>query len=261
MLSTVNETEFLKRQEELYNVGTREYKPKNAKLYSPLKLESQLSSASLFSNNGFLSTSLTPKKDFLYLYSESFLDLIDDSYESFKNFSITTNNQDKLLNSSFSYAVHPHSYTRVIDPFRADYEEVLWGFDQEYSNDLNNNVLDYSKSRVSNSMKLRSTARNAIVSYNAMQKVFKSRLDEGRSHSRLSDFSNSYTSHNFITSPKAKYESILSKNKNSFFDTNLYNQSLNKNLSLLSSIYNSLNSVLLDIPFLISEKSDPSRYL
>lgn len=122
-------------------------------------------------------------------------------------------------------------------------------------------MYDYNKSRVSNSMKLRSTARNAIVSYNAMQKVFKSRLDEGRSHSRLSDFSNSYTPHNFITSPKAKYESILSKNKNSFFDTNLYNQSLNKNLSLLSSIYNSLNSVLLDIPFLISEKSDPSRYL
>lgn len=261
MLSAVNETEFLKRQEELYNASTREHKPKNSKLYSPLKSESQLSSVSLFSNNGFLSTPLISKKDFLYLYSESFLDLIDDSYESFKNFLVTTNKQDKLFSSNFSYSIHPHSYTRVIDPFRADYEETLWGFDQEHLNDLNDNVFDYNKSRVSNSMKLRSTARNAIVSYNAMQKVFKSRLDEGRSHSRLSDFSNSYTPHNFITSPKAKYESILSKNKNSFFDTNLYNQSLNKNLSLLSSIYNSLNSVLLDIPFLISEKSDPSRYL
>jgi hypothetical protein len=110
-------------------------------------------------------------------------------------------------------------------------------------------------------MKLRSTSRNSIVSYNAMQKVFKSRLDEGRSHSRLQDFANSYTSHNFITAPKTKYESILSKNKNTFFDVNFYNQSLNSNLNLFSSIYNSLNSSLLDIPFLISEKSDPSRYL
>jgi hypothetical protein len=29
----------------------------------------------------------------------------------------------------------------------------------------------------------------------------------------------------------------------------------------MSSVHNSLNSILLDIPFLISEKSDPSRYL
>jgi molecular chaperone GrpE len=55
-----------------------------------------------------------------------------------------------------------------------------------------------------------------------MQKVFKSRLDEGRSHARLADFSNSFTQHNFITAPKASYEGILSKNKNSFFDTKLY---------------------------------------
>lgn len=110
-------------------------------------------------------------------------------------------------------------------------------------------------------MRLRSTARNAIVSYNAMQKVFKSRLDEGRSHARIADFSNSYISHNFITAPKGKYESALSKNKNSFFEVNLYAPSNNTNFSAMSAIHNSLNSTLIDIPFLISAKSDPSRYL
>jgi hypothetical protein len=110
-------------------------------------------------------------------------------------------------------------------------------------------------------MKLRATTRNANVSYNAMQKVFKSRLDEGRSHSRLSDFSNSFTSHNFITAPKAKYESMLSKNKNSFFDVNLYSQSYSSHFNILYNIYNSLNSTLIDIPFLVSAKSDPSRHL
>ena len=110
-------------------------------------------------------------------------------------------------------------------------------------------------------MRLRSTTRNAIVSYNAMQKVFKSRLDEGRSHARLADFSNSFTQHNFITAPKAGYEGMLSKNKNSFFDAKLYAASESANFNLMSSVYNSLNSTLLDIPFLISAKSDPSRYL
>jgi hypothetical protein len=68
-------------------------------------------------------------------------------------------------------------------------------------------------------------------------------------------------SHNFITAPKSGYEGALSKNRNSFFDVNLYVPSNNENFSLLSSVYNSLNSTLIDIPFLISAKSDPSRYL
>jgi hypothetical protein len=172
---------------------------------------------SFFSNNGFLNTPLTAKKDFLHTYNESLLDLLDDSYESFKNHTLYSSRQNKVIASNFTYNVNPHSYTRVIDPFRADYEEVLWGSDKKGPIDFNNSISDYKESRTSNSMKLRSTTRNAVVSYNAMQKVFKSRLDEGRSHSRLLDFANSSTPHNFITSPKAKYESMLSKNKNTFF--------------------------------------------
>ena len=110
-------------------------------------------------------------------------------------------------------------------------------------------------------MRLRYTARNAIISHNAMQKVFKSRLDEGRSHARLSDFSNSHSPHNFITAPKSNYEGSLSKNKNSFFKISLYTPTNNLNFNYMTNVYNSLNSTLLDIPFLISAKSDPSRYL
>jgi hypothetical protein len=110
-------------------------------------------------------------------------------------------------------------------------------------------------------MKLRSTTRAANISYSAMQKVFKSRFDEGRSHARLSDFSNSYTSHNFITAPKASYSSMLAKNQSSYFDISLYNQNYSNNTSVLSNIYNSLNSTFIDIPFLISTKSDASRFL
>jgi hypothetical protein len=251
---------LLKRQEELYNSSTRSHKFKNLKLYKSPKTELELNSLSLFSKDGFLNSPLITKKNFISVYNETSSDSLDDSYESFKNFTLSLLNTNKFLSSSNSYSLAPYSYTRVLDPFRADYEELLWGFDLKDSK-LNEFSSDFSSSRISNPMRLRSTTRNAIVSYNAMQKVFKSRLDEGRSHARLSDFSNSYVSHNFITAPKSNYEGSLSKNKNTFFDINIYTPHNNLNFNHMSSIYNSLNSTLLDIPFLMSAKSDPSRYL
>jgi hypothetical protein len=226
-----------------------------------LRLDTGLNSLALFSKEGFLNAPLISKKNYLILHNESLIDSLDDSYESFKNFSLATSKFSKSLALNNDYFIYPHSYTRVLDPFRADYEEVLWNLDRGLGENNTESISDASLARISNSMKLRSTTRNAIVSYNAMQKVFKSRLDEGRSHARLADFSNSFTSHNFITAPKATYESILTKNKSSYFGVNLYLSTINKNFSYMSGIYNSLNSTYLDIPFLISEKSDPSRYL
>jgi len=85
--------------------------------------------------------------------------------------------------------------------------------------------------RVSNPMKLRSSARNSIVTYNAIQKVFKSRFDEGRSNARLQDFSNSFVSHPFITESKSPYEGMLGKNKDSFFTVNNYKQYFTNNFN------------------------------
>jgi len=90
--------------------------------------------------------------------------------------------------------------------------------------------------RLSNPLKLRSTARSSIVTYNAIQKVFKSRFDEGRSHARLQDFSNSYITHPFVTEAKTPYESLLGKNKNSFFNVSNYKQSFIENFNLNFSI-------------------------
>jgi hypothetical protein len=80
-------------------------------------------------------------------------------------------------------------------------------------------------------MKLRGSARSAIVTYNAIQKVFKSRFDEGRSHARLQDFSNSHVTHPFLTEKKTPYESLLGKNKDSFFNVNSYKQYLSDNFT------------------------------
>jgi hypothetical protein len=90
--------------------------------------------------------------------------------------------------------------------------------------------------QVTNPLKLRSTTKNSMVTYSAIQKVFKSRLDEGRSHARLGDFSNSYISHPFVTSPRSPYESLLGKNKESFFSTQAYKSYYNENFNTLFSV-------------------------
>jgi len=115
--------------------------------------------------------------------------------------------------------------------------------------------------RLSNPLKLRSTAKNSMITYSAIQKVFKSRFDEGRSNARLQDVSNSFTPYMFLSAPKASYEGVLSKNKDSFFTTNNYNQVLKSNVNPLYSLYNNNNTYFTNLPFLVSTQSDSSRYL
>jgi hypothetical protein len=115
--------------------------------------------------------------------------------------------------------------------------------------------------RLSNPLKLRSTAKNSIITYSAIQKVFKSRFDEGRSNARLQDVSNSYTPYMFLSASKAPYEGMLSKNKDSFFTSTNYNQTFKPYTNPLYSIYNNSNTYFTNLPFLISAQSDSSRYL
>lgn len=84
-------------------------------------------------------------------------------------------------------------------------------------------------------MKLRSTAKNSIVTYNAIQKVYKSRFDDSRSNTCFDDFINSYSKYPFLIEPKSPYESILGKNKESYFNVFLYNKEFVDNSSIFSS--------------------------
>jgi len=53
----------------------------------------------------------------------------------------------------------------------------------------------------------------------------------------------------------------LGKNKEFFMDTTLYNKEFRNNYSTFLDIWFSINTLFLDIPFLLSMKSDASRYL
>ena len=155
----------------------------------------------------------------------------DDSYENSKNLNYLQSTFLKNNLAINSNSVSAISYTQVMDNFRADYEENIWSNDSLTSvENLNyEDSTDYTSKnemRSTNPMKLRSTTKNSTVTYNAMQKVFRSRYDEGRSNARLQDLSNSYVAHPFITAPKSPYESLLGKNKESFFNVNNYKQYL-----------------------------------
>jgi hypothetical protein len=220
-------------------------------------------SIALFSEEFFNNTSLLNLKNFSIYSNEVDIDTIDESYDNNKNL-----NYLHYLNYLNTYNVslksnYPISYTQVLNAFRADLSENLVNIDNKlffYNlNDLN--TINNYNVRIINPLKLRSTAKNSIVTYSAIQKVFKSRFDEGRSNVRLSDISNSAVSYPFISEGKSKYESLLGKNKDSFYNVTNYNLNIKPNYSNMLPLINSLNTYFTDIPFLISSQSDSSRYL
>jgi hypothetical protein len=127
---------------------------------------------------------------------------------------------------------------------------------------LNNNSINDSKTtRFSNFVNLRAPAKAAIVTYNAIQKVFRTRFDENRSNTKLNDFGYFYNKQAFISSPRVQYEKLLGKNKESHYKINLYKNNFDKFFNNNYSSLSSLNFYFFDFPFLLALKSDASRYL
>jgi len=103
--------------------------------------------------------------------------------------------------------------------------------------------------------------RNSIVTYNAIQKVFRARFDEGRSNAKIFDFANFYNKQPYLSAARVPYETLLGKNKESFFNVNLYKNNFQPILNTFYSLQTSLNFYFYDFPFLLALKSDASRYL
>jgi hypothetical protein len=267
-------TDFFKKQENLYNNSLRylkDTKLKSGLLSKKFLVDTNLStknvsSLPVFSEESFLNPTITSVKNFSLLANEGYIDGVEDVYESSKYLNYLYYHNFKNLVNNTVNNIQPLSYTTVFDSFRSDYEDpFLYSDNLETSNtlqpSLNLDIDTSSNLKLSNPFKLRSTVKNAIVTYSAIQKVFKSRFDEGRSNARLEDFSNSFVKHPYITDSRINYESLLGKNKESFLKTNLYNQTRKLNYSEMLPVFYSNNIYFMDLPFLVSMKSDPSRYL
>ena len=197
---------------------------------------------------------------------------LDDSYESwneFRKFEVMSIN--KFFFTSFFFN-RPQSYLNVLNMFRANFEDFNWSnndlkinlnkiwnpnmysnilFNLNYlSNDLNNSSL-----RISNSLTLRLTARNSIVNFNALQKVFRARFEDGRANANLNQFSEITSVQPFLNTERVDYGSLLGKTKNSFFNNNFF---VLNNLNILNEsvdLNTSLNFHFFDFPFLLSAKA------
>lgn len=240
---------------------------------------------SFFNDESLSPVNLLKTKDFYYFPTFTDYFTMEENYESFKElffFYNYINNNFNLYHSTFIY---PFNISTVLDFFRSDYDEFSFYFDENnyinlnifknlnlnllplnyLSSNLNNfffsDYLNNKNNRFSNIINIRPTAKNSIVNYNAIQKVFKTRFDENRSLAKLNLFSDFYNKAPFITSNKTPYEQLIGKNKKNYLNVNLYN---NKKKFFFNNSYlftSSLNFYFFDFPFLLAMKSDPSRYL
>jgi hypothetical protein len=169
--------------------------------------------------------------------SENTLDSFEDVYDNLKNVALSHALFSKNIHVVSSNALMPMSYAQVLDNFRPDFEEKTLhtesseaeSFDLSPSDKpdfiVNNDI------RFSNPVRVRASAKSAIVTFNAIQKVFKTRFDEGRSNVRPADLANSFSSYPFMTAPRSSYEGLLGKNKESFFTINNYKLSTREGFS------------------------------
>lgn len=245
------------------------------------KYESNSSYASLYSDDFFTNVNSLLTKNFyifgnLFLYTQS-----EENFDSQKSlfFFFNQKNLSTLLINRFNFT-NP-TYSTILDSFRSDYDEFSFVFDEKNLNNLtyltnieSNGKQPYLLSeiqddafngsnhfRTSNGINLRGTARNSIVSYNAIQKVFRTRLDENRSNAKMNDFNNSFLKQQFVVASRTSYENLLGKNKISYFETNSFKEILKKNINSFYFNNSVLNFQFFDFPFLIALKSDASRYM
>lgn len=269
ILGDVADYTTLTKQELLFNQFNRselaEAKLKNTPFLRDLVFATNLNTLPLYAEESYTDVNLSPLKDFsLYDYSTDF-DSTYDAYANIKFLNYTYHSNYVNTLNTFKLGNQPLSYISVLNLFRANYEENVFAYGN-YS-DVYADTVDYvdlainNEFRASNPVKLRSTAKNSIVTFNALQKVFRPRFDEGRSNVRFSDLSNSYVKYPYLSDGRVPYESLLGKNKESFFNINTYKSTLSANYSNLSPVFESLNVYFSNLPFLNAMQSDAVRYL
>jgi heme/copper-type cytochrome/quinol oxidase subunit 2 len=294
--SEFNKPAYFDKFDQFYNYRNRNLKFKDSLVTKPFYKDSDASG--FFYTNAFYTEDLiTPAYilstfNFFIFPLMSSLSAWEDSYESIKQLNHFYNTSSKIFFNFSSSFFQPHTYSTVFDSFRSDFEDFTW-FKDDITNfrSADSYVINAAKTiynakimnffaplslfvvergtdhpfdqgpRTSNYINLRNTVRNSIVTYNAIQKVFRSRFDEGRSNAKMSEFAYSYLKQPYLSSPRPHYERLLGKTKENFFKVNLYKMQFFKAFNNFYDTTSSLNFSFFDFPFLVALKSDAARYL
>jgi len=186
----------------------------------------------------------------------------DDSAESISGLRVNLGNTFKL-NVAHSL---PINFKVVLNSFRSDLSDPVQLRDTQSSTEnlftsTNVSYNNSSSQRVTNPLVLRSTARNSTVTFNALRKVFRSRFDEGRAHVSGDQFANLSTKQPFISSKPVNYRGMLSKNSDSYYTTPLYTSRPGSTIFGTSNLLTLQNFYFYDLPFLLSQGSDPQKFM
>jgi len=218
---------------------------------------------------------LNTDKFSLFPLSENSL-MIDDSYTDSKQLlAMYNNNSSFFLNTSLQ-APFPQSYIAVLNNFRADFDDFAWNVDLDSTKtdttpslaDANpdqeamSDTSEWSKSnaaRISNPATLRNTAKNSMVTYSALKKVFRARFEDGRANTKMTTFGNFKVKQPFMNDVQVPYNKLLGKNKENFFNVSFFKTNTFMNFNDLAAYNNSLNYYFFDFPFLLAEKSDAAK--
>jgi hypothetical protein len=218
------------------------------------------------SDDYFLPTNLLPTKDFiLFTLGESDL-MVEDSYLEYKNYLNLFNNNNYSSKPLVGNPSYSYSSSHVLNSFRSSYEDFTWynDTDEVYSPSSSltqHDVVVPNQLRFTSHPSLRLPAKNSIVTFNALQKVFRTRFDEGRMNAKASHFGNMSVKQPFVNAGRLSYEKMLGKNKASFFSTTYFPTSTTKTLNSYSALMDSLKMAFYDFPFLLSEKSESPMYM
>jgi hypothetical protein len=173
------------------------------------------------------------------------------------------------------------SYLQVFNQFTTNYEDYNWASaestpsstdlpaaannvvaslveDQTTRDDLNDATS--TSTSATHQLNIRPSVKDSIVNYNAFQKVFRSRLDEGRAHVNASHFSNLGTGQPFLNDFGLPYTDLLGKNRVSYYSAPMYSTSLKPHFNSLSSVFALSNTPSYEFPFLDALRSDLIRY-
>lgn len=278
----------------IYNNSNRLAKYSDKIIEKPLFINN-LDTGEHYSNSFYLDdyvspSNLTLTKDFFTFPLFGMTNSMEESYDSIKYLNYIYNLNNNIYLNTNSNFLNAYSSFFIFDSFRSDFDEFSWFLDENkfglsnYTNllqyletnnyklindiDINclninelSDLINFKSNRFSNYLDLRAPAKASIVTYNAIQKVFRTRFDENRSNTKLSDFGYFYNKQPFISSPRVQYEKLLGKTRENFFKINLYKNDFLPFINSNYAINTGLNYYFFDFPFLLAMKSDASRYL
>jgi len=208
---------------------------------------------------------LTSTKNFVIFPTIETLATQDESTNFYKNVQKFTNNILSTTSSTNLFSNNVVSYASVFNHFRSNFEDFTFTNAEITNNYFNNNQVvsadDIKNIQASDALVLRGGVKNSIVTFNALRKVFRARFDEGRSHTSLQIFSNSYLPQPFLNDLQISYQQSLAKTLNLFYKNLVYQNVQFKTFTNSDIFTTTQNYAFYDIPFLMSETSDAQKFM